>query len=282
MSFKYFSERHNYKKVDEVLQIGSMNNALKNVLWSCIYGELEYMKDHYISFSMTYLNDFVMCLYKYFWKLPIDEIPYYESDKIQQIKYKFFNEYNWFEIYDFIEFMTSYFGSKKMTSDQKTRFINNINSILERENSGYRLIKGCVTPIIDKSEIKSLNETFEKSPLENIKIHFDKALCHLSDRINPDFRNSIKESISAVECICRDITGEKTLDKALLKLENRGIKIPDVLKKGMEKMYYWTNGEDGIRHALMDDSENAGFDEAKYMLIACSAFVNYIISKKHK
>lgn len=36
--------------------------------------------------------------------------------------------------------------------------------------------------------------------------------------------------------------------------------------------------EDGIRHAILEEP-NVGFHEAKFMLVACSAFVNFLISK---
>lgn len=47
-------------------------------------------------------------------------------------------------------------------------------------------------------------------------MHLQEALEKLSPS-KSDYRNSIKESISAVECLCREITGESTLDKALKK-----------------------------------------------------------------
>lgn len=44
----------------------------------------------------------------------------------------------------------------------------------------------------------------------------------MSDRQKPNYRNSIKESISAVESICKIITQDEkaTLGKALKKIEN--------------------------------------------------------------
>lgn len=267
MKFRCFSERNNYKKVDEAFQIESMNDALKNSLWSCLCS--------FVTKFLYYGDSFMKDLYVYYWKQPIDRIPDTQYAQTELLRKVYFEKYDWNDVYDFIEFFCFHFDK----NHYDTNFEEEINEVLERENSGYRLIKGCITQITDKIEIECLNETFEKSPIENVKIHFDNALSLLSDRKNPDFRNSIKESISAVECICRKITTESTLDRALPKLENKGVKIPEVLKKGIEKMYYWTNGGDGIRHALMDDTENITYAEAQYMLIVCSAFVNYIISK---
>ena len=36
--------------------------------------------------------------------------------------------------------------------------------------------------------------------------------------------------------------------------------------------------QDGIRHALLDAS-NISSSDAKYMLVSCSAFINYVLGK---
>ena len=96
----------------------------------------------------------------------------------------------------------------------------------------------------------------------------------------PDYENSIKESISAVEAICCIITDDDkaTLGKALGKLEQAGITIHGSLKSAMEKLYGYTSDENGIRHAGID-FKGASSEDAKYMLVTCSAFVNYLMEK---
>ena len=46
-------------------------------------------------------------------------------------------------------------------------------------------------------------------------------------------------------------------------------------------IYGYTSDADGIRHAMIDDSK-CDFEDAKYMLVSCSAFVNYLIMKATK
>jgi hypothetical protein len=101
-----------------------------------------------------------------------------------------------------------------------------------------------------------------------------------SQKPKPDFRNSIKESISAVESAAKLISGLPGggLDAALETLRQQ-ITIHPALKQGFLKLYGYTSDADGIRHSLLEVGSNAGFDEAKYMLVACSAFTNYLISK---
>lgn len=53
------------------------------------------------------------------------------------------------------------------------------------------------------------------------------------------------------------------------------------LKEAFKKLYGYTSDADGIRHALMDES-NLDFEDAKFMLVSCSAFTNYLIAKAAK
>ena len=106
----------------------------------------------------------------------------------------------------------------------------------------------------------------------------------LRNRKNPDYRNSIKESISAVEAICKKITGDKkaTLGKALNSIEKTGkVELHSALKESFSKIYGYTSGTNGIRHALLDEDKLA-FEDAKFMLVSCSAFINYLVIKSNK
>jgi hypothetical protein len=42
------------------------------------------------------------------------------------------------------------------------------------------------------------------------------------------------------------------------------------------KLYASTSDKDGVRHAVLDQS-TISFAEAKFMLLACSAFVNFVL-----
>ena len=51
-------------------------------------------------------------------------------------------------------------------------------------------------------------------------------------------------------------------------------------KSAFEKLYGYTNNPDtGIRHALIDDTNIPTSAEATYMLVTCSAFINYLNTK---
>jgi hypothetical protein len=109
----------------------------------------------------------------------------------------------------------------------------------------------------------------------------DRAVELLADRVSPDYPNSIKESISAVEAVVKKVTSEGTLGAGLSKMEAAGLAIHPALKSAWSKMYGWTSDDDGIRHGSIDPSE-ADQAIAKYMLVTCSAFVSYLTEEGRK
>jgi hypothetical protein len=48
------------------------------------------------------------------------------------------------------------------------------------------------------------------------------------------------------------------------------------LRTALGKLYAYAGDADGIRHALSGEGSNASFDDAKFMLVLCSALVNYL------
>ena len=72
-----------------------------------------------------------------------------------------------------------------------------------------------------------------------------------------------------------------TLGTALGKLESKGVVIHDNLKGAFKKIYWYTSDAQGIRHGLLGKAD-LDVEDAKFMLIACSAFINYLLAKADK
>jgi hypothetical protein len=102
----------------------------------------------------------------------------------------------------------------------------------------------------------------------------------LSDRKKPDYRNSIKESISAVEAICQIISGKQkaTLPDCLKAFKDRKPLHP-AFEQALVKLYSYTSDEGGIRHALSENSSAPSFADAKFVLVSSSGFINYVLTK---
>ena len=159
------------------------------------------------------------------------------------------------------------------------------NSYLQREYVGYRFIDEQLTPISDDYELEAVKQALD-NPYSPVYEHLSKANKLLGDRTSPDYENSIKESISAVEALCEILTGitgkEASLGKLLKKLEDNGVVIHAGLKAAFNMLYGYTSDANGIRHAGNIGGPSSTFEEAKFMLVSCSAFVNYLIAVSAK
>lgn len=196
-----------------------------------------------------------------------------------QLKNNILKFFNWFEIYDFIDIHISF-----LTDNERDTRIKQYNELLEQEKAGYRIVAGEVAPITNKSEIESIEQA-TNTPYAAVNQHIKKALAFYADIKTPDYENSVKESISAVESMCCIITGmsgaNATLGKALKKLKENGVHIHSAMESAFSSLYGYTSDENGIRHGGIDFT-NVPSEDAKYMLISCSAFVNYLIEKYSK
>lgn len=277
-----FSEKYGYTKISESIQIDSMDIALRNTLWSLLCIHIwNNVKSSNSIYHGYYLNSHgnnsiqLYCerLWLNYFKKTIDTLQNDWGKVLPELK-KYFNAIEWFEVYNFIEFTANNYKEYKF----KESFIQACNNSFEREFSAYRFVDNSITRITDKLEITEIEQAIDTA-LGPVQTQLKLALYHLSNRQTPDYRNSIKESISAVEGLARKITGDNktTLGPLLSKLE-KNYDLHPALNKAYTSLYGYTCDDAGIRHAL-SDKENIGFEEAKYFLVICSAFINYVTAK---
>ena len=281
-----FSERYGYVKPMEVLKRGPIDKECLTALCNC-YDHLdhwlnEYDADKYHEYNASYteMEETIWC---FFMHQRRHDFYTGNGHRIAATFYLLSDNYEWYTKFDLIEFsiriLRIHHQEDKRYQNIIAAFITLINGAFKQLNYAYRVVDDLIVEITDQEEIAAIEEATKKTSA--VKTHLSEALKHLSERPTPDYRNSIKESMSAVEALCREITGETTLGSALNALEKKGVVIPTFLKSGFEKLYVYTNDpRTGIRHAQMDDSEAPQYDEAKFMLVACSAFINYIQGKR--
>jgi hypothetical protein len=275
-----FSQRIGLTPHTKEIQIASMDNDLKNTLWNILREiGLETLSDtDEYGFDTTVVPNYSSLMWHKHFKLQVEYAPKNKRRLIDKLR-EIYADSQWFERYELIE----YIYNSKIKGFDKKLFTQAINKCLENEFAGYRFVNGCFMPITNDLEIKSIEESLEigkqYTALTGVNLHINTAIDHLSKKPNGDYRNSIKESISAVEAACRIITGKNSLGDALKELENKNIIFDSSLTKGFDKLYAYTNNRSsGIRHANIDPHKDPGFDLAKYMLVSCSAFINLLIS----
>jgi hypothetical protein len=190
----------------------------------------------------------------------------------------------WFDVLDVIEAALKYLDryETSATSDLASAMVDAFNGRFEHFLVAYRFVGHELTPLDSSAEADAVAAAqVETSAFDGARHALDRAIVLLSDRQNPDYANSVKESISAVESIVRSVTQENTLGAGLGRLEGAGLTIHPALRGSWSKMYGWVSDADGIRHAGL---RGADVDQAlaKYMLVTCSAFVSYLIEEARK
>lgn len=267
-----FSERSGLNPVKKIIQNDSLNSLTRVKLWNAFHSSILYSLKGDRRYKFTFIV----------WEFFLDRkrSDFKDESYVIYVIDNLFSKGEWWKVFDFIEFVCS-MKNDNLNVLFKTCFISDCNSVLESNLSTYRISGKKIIPISNDIELNSIEESLNNDDkYQNASTHLTSALKFLSNRNKPDYRNSIKESISAVESICRIITKESTLGKALKKLENSGIRIHQQLKNAFDKLYLFTNDKQtGIRHALIEEEYNPDFDEAKFMLISCSAFINYLKAK---
>ncbi|MBC7109325.1 MAG: hypothetical protein H5T41_11205, partial [Methanomassiliicoccales archaeon] len=229
-----FSERHGFTRGRKTLQLKSMDKKLRVALYNYLHRRFEqewypeessypdwFKSEHPELFEVAssmmgpgyYEAERV---WPDLWNLTLDTFGTKETF-LETLKAKVMKG-RWYKIYDFIESLV------------KSGFVDSdaVNSILEREMSGYRVINGFVVAITDKIELAELEKAVSlPDPFAGVRAHINSALEKLAQRPEPDLRNAVKEAISAVESAARIITGtgrkKATLGDLLKVLEEQGL-----------------------------------------------------------
>lgn len=275
-----FSDRSGIKPENTIIQTKNFDNrtriALINATSIILNKKYPRLSSQYVEESQTLIKRFWAEVYS----RPIDWTELYSAGVLLSTISDTFLEDTYDAILSVIEYIVGvvdkgggysfYYEGGYYTAAQF------YNDVFEKEYVGYRIIDKLIVPITDTLEADEILAAVQ-TPYTDVRQHINKSLHFLSDRDSPDYANSIKESISAVERMCSIIVGKScTLGDALSKLQTKGIAINNQMKQAFEKLYAYTNGASGIRHAGELDGSDATFAEAKFMLVSCCAFVNYL------
>jgi len=269
-----FSERKGLKD-KPTLQVDGISDRLKNKLWNCFYILIKngfhydpagYQETRLKQWAHILVVDRLMCMY---FSIRKNQIPSDSDEKLELLESEL-DKSTWNEFYDFFEYVIL-----NLEQEQKSNFIKEINSALINENSGYRLSNGIFIPIISKEELNEIKMA-ESSGVSTVEEHLQKAKEYISaSKKMPDYRNSVKESISAVETQVRIImNNNKTLSE---NLKSAGLKLHPAIKDALVKLYAYTSDAPGIRHGnKISSPDSISLKEARFMLVICSSYINLI------
>lgn len=286
-----FSDRNGIKPVNIEIQLKEFDQRTRVQLQNMVS---QLYKDVYsgdIYYARNYIQDFFRFVLGSIYSEPIDARKIYYDDIVIETINKTILHDDYDDVLTLIEAIIQYWD--RYLKDNAYEYYSSydgycnmslyeyVNAIFEREYIGYRFVDEIIVPISDTYEVAAIQDALNKK-YEPVYEHLSKANRFLADREKPDYENSIKESISAVEAICEILTGikgkEATLGKMLKKIEENGVAIHSGLKSAFSTLYGYTSDANGIRHAGDIGGKSSTFEEAKFMLVSCSAFINYLIA----
>lgn len=259
-----FSERMGYVKPPEFMQLDGMTEELSNLLVNYCARLLEDVDFSFLTRVEDSINDLLKLKRRTF------EVYGRHGRGFGFHETKFSNSFEmltFHQKYTVVEAVALFLGG--------TPAKNELNRILERENSGYRLNDDCqLVPITNQQELGEVSEA-QHSKVDMVALHMNRAVACFADREKPDYDNSIKEAVSALEALAQKITGEKkgTLGALIKKMD-----LHPSLCEAVSKLYGYTS-DGGIRHAKKDGDSEADFDTTKFVIVTASALINFISAK---
>lgn len=264
-----FSERYGYREVRTALQQEEMDLHLRTDLWNAVHAMTDDAPDYTRHFP-SYLQIWI-----HLWHEPLDRLPHQTHQMSERVKTFIFGA-EWYDVYDLIE--TYVQGFDEWVRPGKIKLFNHM---LEKNLSAYRFVDDVIAKIDEDSDVEAIEQALRDSAdVTGAKRHLQQALHLLSDRDTPDYPNSIKESISAVESACQHITGNRkaTLGDGIKTLKDKGVSIHPALERSWLAAYGYTSDADGIRHALESET-TVDQARARYFLVTCSAFVSLLLTE---
>lgn len=265
-----FSERMGLRQAKTATQMDSMDDDLRAGLWNVFRPAfVEPLANHDIKRHGRARAE-LRVIWDELLKLPDDTAPTSSADATSRLKPAFLQG-DYVDVYDLVDFTVQRFSYSHGALEAA------YNTVLEREVSGFRFVNDELSPISNEYKLDAVEEGLAVGGrFSGAAAHLQAALKMLSDRASPDYRNSVKESISAVESAARAMTGKTKVTLGdLLPVLEQSAHIHPAQREAFSKLYGYASDEEGIRHAMLDEA-NVGFADAKYMLVVCAGFIAYL------
>ena len=136
-----FSIREGIGKTKKEIQVGGIDDDLKNGLWNAVfryYLDAGKLPSTVVIQEDEFLKEFFESILYDFFKIPADSvINGFLGHAIEETRELFYN-LNWNNVYDFIEFLANNTTERKSQDTDNFSFVEYCNEILKRENSAYR------------------------------------------------------------------------------------------------------------------------------------------------
>ena len=205
-------------------------------------------------------------------KVPPDKNNWSENPNIDYEAKNLLENCEWYLVYDIIETII-----QKLNWQEKETFTKEINEYFVTNGIGWKIVNGQIETRGDEvfeTAVKTVVSVLESAKLETAKTEIKEALNDLSRRPIPDITGAIQHSLACLECVTREITGDKksTLGELMKKFPNV---IPTPLDQAVTRIWGFTS-EQG-RH--LREGQAPKYLEAE-LVVEVTAAISTYLSKK--
>jgi len=287
-----FSERNGIVSLSKVIQDKSLNlrtiNRLYNLLSDLIQQSFSACtRVKYKGQDVHNLNCLVVHIYTDLMSMKVDDLPiqrhsgaglWLNTQKVESDLHSILEFGSLSETFDLIEGVAQHLSSSYGTNHPRLHqfYTREINRLFEEESVTFTLLNGQIIPNVSPEEKIDIEQALDRK--DTSSIHLSNALKFLYDREDPQYGNSIKESISSVEAAYRKLTGQKDISVAdgITHLKRNGFYIHPALEKSINALFGYASDRSAVRHAAKYGEPIVNQAEARFALVWCAALINYI------
>jgi hypothetical protein len=190
----------------------------------------------------------------------------------------------WYEVYDVIEAIHESLQRRDERSDWEKDetpaeyFDTELNKYFRKKGIGWQL-KGGVVEVrgteLFETVISASRKVLAGTGRGTAEKEIHEALHDLSRRPEPDLTGALQHALAALECVARDVTGERKPTLGQLLAKNPGL-MPPPLDKAVEKM--WGFASEQGRH--LREGEDPGETEVELAVVVAAAMATYLVRKQ--
>ena len=178
----------------------------------------------------------------------------------------------WFYVYDIIETILD-----KLTPEERVVFAEEINAYFISNGIGWKIEHDLIVTRGDQvfeTSITNVVAVLDAANLKTARTEIKEALADLSRRPHPDVTGAIQHSLACLECVTREVTGEKNLTLGDLMKKYPQV-IPSPLDQAVTKIWGFTS-EQG-RH--LKEGKAPEYLEAELVVEVTAAISSYLGKK---
>jgi hypothetical protein len=205
-------------------------------------------------------------------KIPPDSNNWSEFPNIDYEVGQHLESCEWYLVYDIIETII-----QKLNAQEKTTFTEEINEYFITNGIGWKIVNGLIETRGDEvfeTAVKTVVSVLETAKLTTAKTEIREALNDLSRRPKPDITGAIQHSLTCLECVTREVTGDTKSTLGDLMKKFPGV-IPSLLDQAVTKIWGFTS-EQG-RH--LREGQAPEYLEAELVVEVTSAIATYLGKK---